>query len=313
MEAKFPNPNGEEKKDPDKPDKELEDLLGQIHEQSGESPRKAEKPPEDKEEIFKKPRGAEEEVEDVDALLERISEKEEQPAEALSIFERVVGVFVNPRRVFEYLRVRPDIWLPLILILLSSMASLYLTYDIVVDYQIESIQQMTILSEDQIQEQIDNIEAGRYGTRRYLSIFVFQPLQMVVGILLIALIYWFVGNVVLGGNARFKQLLSVYTHALLIFFIVGTIISVPVMIKLHTLKLHMFSLAGLLPEDMAKTALFRFLASFDIFTVWFLIVFGIGFATLYRFSFRKGFLGVFVPYLLWVLGVKVALGSFLSK
>jgi hypothetical protein len=58
-----------------------------------------------------------------------------------------------------------------------------------------------------------------------------------------------------------------------------------------------------------STALYNFIGSFDIFTVWFLIVFGIGFAVIYRFSKLKALASVFIAWLAYVVIFKVLLGS----
>ncbi|NOQ97512.1 MAG: hypothetical protein GQ561_05035 [Calditrichae bacterium] len=56
-------------------------------------------------------------------------------------------------------------------------------------------------------------------------------------------------------------------------------------------------------------ALSNFIGSFNIFHIWFLVVFGIGFSIIYGFSKLKGLVSVFIAWLLYVVVVKIALAG----
>ncbi|RMF61185.1 MAG: YIP1 family protein [Calditrichaeota bacterium] len=251
--------------------------------------------------------------EELEEILKGLSETESpESQESLSLLQRIVGVFTNPGRVFAYLRTRPDFLIPLIIAVLMSIFSSYMVYDIALDDSIQKIEQSEKFSDEQKERIIDQTESRRYGTWRTVSIVGFPLVGVVLIIVLVTLVFWFVGNVVLGGKVTFKQLLSVYCYSWLIYSIPGSLVSVWLIIKYETLKIPI-SLAALLPENMEGTGLYRFMESIDPFTIWFLIVLGIGFATVYQFSRKKGLMTVFSVWLLYVLLFKVALGAFFSQ
>ncbi|NIS38088.1 YIP1 family protein, partial [Candidatus Saccharibacteria bacterium] len=258
------------------------------------------------------PQESEGEPEDVDTILKKISEKEEEPAEKLSLVQRLVGVFYQPLRVFRYLRSKPDFLAPLFISILMSVVMSWQVYDIALDDNLQRIQQSERFSQEQKNNMIDQIEAGRYGMRRYLSIFAFPTIGTVLWMLVLAFIFLFIGNVLLGGKSTFKQLFSTLSYSWLIFSVVGSLISLPLILQQQTLKIHL-SLAAFMPQSAEKTPLFQLIDSFDIFTVWFIIVFGLGFATIYRFSSKKGIIAVLITWLVGVLIFKVVLGTFATR
>ncbi len=237
---------------------------------------------------------------------------EDEPVEELSAMQRIVGIFTQPQRVFQYLRAKPEFWTPIIITIIFSVVTSFLVYDIAINESIAALEQRENIPDDQRDMIMDSIEARRTGAWRYISIFVFPTIGTFVIFALVALAYWFIGNVILGGKARFKQVFSAFAYSYLIVAIVGTIVKLPLMLSKETLKVNT-SLAVFMSEDVAQSALYRFLDSFDIFTIWLLIVFAVGFAVIYRFSQVKAFMGVFVSWLLYALVFNVALGSFFSR
>jgi hypothetical protein len=191
------------------------------------------------------------------------------------------------------------------------VVSSYLVYDIAISDTVANYEQMD-MPDQQRDMIIDTIESRRTGAWRYTSIFVFPVIGVFVIFALVALAYWFIGNVILGGKAKFKQVFSAFAYSYLILAIVGTIVKVPLMLSNQTIKIHT-SLATFMSSDASNTALYRFFDAFDVFTIWMLIVFAIGYAVIYRFSQVKAFMGVFVSWLLYVLVFSVALGSFFSR
>ncbi|GAB4370495.1 MAG: hypothetical protein Kow0042_12800 [Calditrichia bacterium] len=292
--------------------KDLDDILDQIKEGDRsdafpERPKMEMESGEEKGTEGKTP--SEPEPENIEEILERISEKEEAetPVQEMGVFERLAGVFVNPSAVFAHLQIKPD-FIPLIIAILISMLTSMLTYDLQIDEGIKRVEQLEQLDEDQKAEIIDGIEAGRYGARRYLTIFVFAPLGVGIFYVILAAIFLFVGNIILGGKARFVQLFSTVSYAFLIPMIAGSIIKIPIMISKHTLQVNT-SLSLLLSEAQKNTTLYRFLDAFDAFTIWFLMVFSIGFAIIYRFSKQKGYLSVFTCWFIYILVFKILMGS----
>jgi len=304
--------NNDEQRDDDIR-KDLDDILGKISESEGASePSAAPEQPAAPQEPSESTKAAKpEEAEGLDNILEKISEKEEEPVEELSIFPRIVGIFVNPTKVFTYLRAKPEYLVPVILTILISITTSFFVYDIAIDDQVKRFEQSEKFTEEQRDMIIDKIEDSRSGTKRILYTYVVPAISVLIIFTLVSAIFLFVGNIMLGGKARFVQVFSAYAYAYLILAIVGTAVKLPLWISQHTMKVDT-SPAVFLPASIEHTALYRFIASFDVFTVWFLIVFGIGFAIIYRFSQLKGILAVVISWLVYVALFKVALGGFLG-
>ncbi|HFE65191.1 MAG TPA: YIP1 family protein [Caldithrix sp.] len=304
--------NNDEQRDDDIR-KDLDDILGKISESEGASePSAAPEQPAAPQEPSESIKAAKpEEAEGLDNILEKISEKEEEPVEELSIFHRIVGIFVNPTKVFTYLRAKPEYLVPVILTILISITTSFFVYDIAIDDQVKRFEQSEKFTEEQRDMIIDKIEDSRSGTKRILYTYVVPAISVLIIFTLVSAIFLFVGNIMLGGKARFVQVFSAYAYAYLILAIVGTAVKLPLWISQHTMKVDT-SPAVFLPASIEHTALYRFIASFDVFTVWFLIVFGIGFAIIYRFSQLKGILAVVISWLVYVALFKVALGGFLG-
>jgi len=300
---------------------ERDDILGQLSEKEGqELPGKKEPAKESpKEEI--KPSQADSESEDSEDFGSLIDKKitdhpesdagDSGPVEEMSAGQRVIGIFTSPQKVFQYLRVKPEFWIPVLLAVIVGVAVSYLVYDIALSDAIANYEKMDI-PDQQRDIILDSIESRRTGAWRYTSIFVFPIIGVFAIFGAVALAYWFVGNVVLGGKAKYKQVFSAFAYSYLILTIVGTIVKVPLILSNQTLKVQT-SLAVFMSQEASDTALYRFLDAFDIFTIWMLVVFAIGYAVIYRFSQVKAFMGVFLTWLLYVLVFSVALGSFFSK
>ncbi len=314
------NDSNEKKKKKEEMDEEVKRDLDEILHQLSESEKSKKEAQEEKKESAepksepapeeeKESPGAsvEEELQDI---LEQISEEEPPPAE-LSALDRLVGIFLKPRQVFEYLRVKPDIWLPLILIALISIGVSFSVYDIALDQQIEKIEQNERIPDEQKNLILDKIEASRSGAKKILSSAVVAPLSTVIVSLVVAGFFFFLGNIILGGKASFAQIFSVYLYAQLIPTILGSIVKIPLWVSQQSLGATT-SLAVLLPTDMSGSTVARLLGNFDIFTIWYLIVFSMGFAIIYRFSQLKSYLAVFISWFLFII-IKVGLGSIFSS
>ena len=289
---------------------ELDDLLSQIKEGEGTEPVKREAP--ETEDIIRKPVG-DDQPEDLESLLSRIEEKEEGPAESLNFFQRLIGVVVNPARTFEYLKAKPDWILPMILSMLITVGFAFLTYDIIVDSQIAKMEENSRLDEDQKDQFIDGMEQSKYGVMRQVQVFAISPIMAAVALAIVALTFLVVGTVIVGGKTSFKQMLSVVSYPwLVIQGIAQTLVVLPLMLQSESMSIYP-SLAALLPSSMENDILFKFINSFDIFNIWFLIVFGIGFSILLKMPRTKGILTVFAVFLVWKLITVVGLGSFTAQ
>jgi hypothetical protein len=302
---------GGEKKSEDSQE-ELENILGSLKESDKAAKEEKKVPPKQEQPEVPKlevPESAGEESEGIEEILDSITEKPElEPVADMNILQRIFGIFTGPAQVFKYLRAKPDFLIPLLLAILIGIGSGFLFYDIAINDQITNIEENDRIPDDQKGQILDRMEGSKTGSMRLLSPLVFGPLGILVIYVLITLVFWFIGNVLLGGKAKFKQVFSVLSYSYLIIIILESIVKVPLILSKQTLKIDMSPGVLIETAGMSET-LSRFIGSFDIFHIWFLIVFGIGFSIIYGFSKLKGLVSVFIAWLLYVVVFKIALAS----
>lgn len=296
--------SGEEKPDSQK---ELDDILGKLKESERTSSERRQKEQEEQHSLPDRSSKSNEidEPEGLDQILQSITEKpEDKPAEELNFLQRVTGIFTNPERVFQYLRVKPDYVLPILLAFLLTLVSSLFVYDIAINDQISNIEKNDNIPDDRKQLMIDQISGSQQGIQKMLFMFVVPPISILLIYALFSGIFLFIGNIILGGKARFVQLLSIFSYSYLIPMLLGTIIKVPLILSRQTTQVNLNPAVFFTPEQLGQ-AMYNFIQSFDIFNIWFILVFGIGFAVIYAFSKPKGLISVIIAWLLYVLIFKV--------
>lgn len=164
------------------------------------------------------------------------------------------------------------------------------------------------------QDQMEKQEARYTPPKVYYWSFGRSALGIGFPLLVIAMLYYFAGNTVLGKQAPFESVLAV--------------VALPQMVKviqsLYELLLTQIlgtaqvpqSLAALLPYGAAEVfsmeryhqAIFTLLSQINVFTLWRLVLFTLGFMIIYRVSRGKAIGVVFGYWLIWL--VITTAGSF---
>lgn len=191
---------------------------------------------------------------------------------------RIVQVFVSPAKLFDALRQRPA-WLGAILGLIGlSIALQFLTPVIVPDEVLRRAAEARIADfvpagtdPAVLEQQVDAaVSPGAIGVIGTAVIATPILLSIIAGLLLIAF------NVIMGGEASFKQLLSGTAHAMYIYT-AGGIVSIGLMAvgaEMTTLTPGLF-----LPE--MEGFIGRFLNGINIFSVWTCGVLGVAVSRFY--------------------------------
>jgi hypothetical protein len=133
---------------------------------------------------------------------------------------------------------------------------------------------MEQLGEDPEQTQIE-AAMRMAGIFRYIGPVVFTPVLAVVLAALVLLIW----NLILGGEASFKQAMSLTTHVLFIPTL-GGILTIPLMMAADDATVSL-SLHLLLPGLDDESYLYRLLKGVNLFSLWASVVLGIGVSRLY--------------------------------
>lgn len=193
-----------------------------------------------------------------------------------NLLQRIVMVFVAPGELFNRLKDNPKVLGAFLLVLLLTGAATSLLLP-------EAMVRESItagLSADATAEQVESMQ----GVADFFASPPGRALSMGINMAVISIFFTiFVGlimlvfNVLLGGEARFKQLFSFASHSSLISSI-GALVTVPLKIAKADARAGL-NLGLLSPVDSGF--LFNFLTGLDIFAIWATIVLGIGLNRLY--------------------------------
>jgi len=233
------------------------------------------------------------------------------PAAPLSLFARFIGIITSPKETFQAVAAHPR-WLGMLVIcavLVAVCAALPMTTDAgkeaTLRQQVEGMESFGMTVSDQAYESMRrNMRFAPYSAGA--SILVFTP---IVSLAFAGLLY-LAFNVMMGGEATFKQLFAVLVHA----GVISTLAQV------FTGPLNYFrgavtsatNLAVLLPMVDPKSFVGRVLGMTDLFLLWYILVLAIGLAVLYRRRTQPIALtlyGVYAAGVLVIAAVMSALGG----
>jgi hypothetical protein len=137
-----------------------------------------------------------------------------------------------------------------------------------------------------------------------IGILVFAPLMLLV----ISGIFYAVFTAALGGNATFKQLVSVIVHAGVIGAL-AQLFALPMNYARGSMS-SSTNLAVLLPMLDESSFLAGFLGAIDLFMVWYCLVLAIGLAVLYKRRTQPIAIGLFVVYAVIAIAIGLVKSSF---
>ncbi len=217
-----------------------------------------------------------------------------------------VNIFVNPHKTFIALDRKPSWLIPVIIMTLLTLTLTYLTFPIIMQNQMENIRNNPNIPADRL-EAIEQQMAEAGNAQMYIGVGT-QLIVIPIVYLILAGIFFFVGSVLLGGNAPFVKVLAVYAWSSLIG-IIGIIVKTPLVFIKEKINVPI-SPALILPGDAVDSVLYRILSQFDFFTIWQLAVFAYGFSIVYRFSTGKAFTTVGVLWAIWIVIVVVGWNLF---
>jgi Yip1-like protein len=233
-----------------------------------------------------------------------VPEAQAQPA--ISPFGRVVGVFFSPKATFEDIVRRPSWVLPFILLTIFSFVvcvaiNQRINWREFMSQQIERSPQASQLSAEQKEQRIE-------GGAKFSPIFTY-----VVGIcgpilfmLVVSLVLWGAYNLLGGANSDFGTAFGITSHAALTGLVSSILFLLVLYLKPYgTVDLEnpvATNLAAVLPDDSAKW-LVALCKSFDVFSIWTLILLAIGFAATSPKKLRggKSFTIALSAWLVWVV------------
>jgi len=243
--------------------------------------------------------------------MEEQSENQiERQEESLSFFSKLGLVFSNPTRLFQNLKQRPEWLLPVIVIIVISMISTFLITDLILDSRIEILEMNEQLTDQQKELQIEGTKKFFGSTvGKIVTATVFPIFGTFILVLVVAAAFLFTGNVVLGGSSTFKHMLTVASWGYLVS-IVESIVKIPLMLAKGSIHVYT-SLAVLFDTSEFNTVLFKVADAFDVFVIWRIIVWAIGFGIMYKFSNNKS-LAAIIALAIVYFAISIGFGSLFS-
>lgn len=199
----------------------------------------------------------------------------------MNVFARFIGIITAPRATYERVVAHPT-WLGMFLLattIIAAGAALPMTTDAgkqaAVDQQVASMEAFGMQVTD---EQYAQFQKGT-AVMPYMTAGSVLVMSLLTA-LLISGILWAIFNAALGGDARYKQILSVFVHASVITAL-GQLFTGPINYFRGSVT-SATSLGALLPMLDDTSFAGKLAGAIDIFIIWWLVVLAIGLAVLYR-------------------------------
>lgn len=242
------------------------------------------------------------------------SEKRTGPApvggqEAVSVGSWIGGVFLDPKSTFEKISENTDRphpkdpaktkdmskwWLPLIITIVVAIGVVVYTVPNFIGPAQEAAVREQVLERGGTPEQVEQALA--------MSSAMMVPMSIVGAIVVTIIILFVTAGIahllmkMLGGKGRFRKARAVVSWGMLVTAL-GSLIKLPLMMVKDSMFVETsptLFFKALEPSDK----LYKFLNTFDVFSLWWLVLLVIGLAIGYRTSYAKSIVTVVV---LWVL------------
>jgi hypothetical protein len=216
--------------------------------------------------------------------------------QTIGFWVKLGNIFASPTKTFEALDKRPTWIVPILILILVTAVINQISFPIIMDAQLERFRSNPDIPPEQL-ELIEQQITGNLNQQRVFML-VGQIIVTPIIFLLIAGIFYFIGNIILGGDATYKKVLSIYSWSSFIL-ILSALVTTPLILAKGNLNISL-SPALLLSGDALGTKLYTFLSKFNFFVIWFLAVFAVGLSYIYRFSKTKAFVTVGITWGVWI-------------
>lgn len=213
----------------------------------------------------------------------------------MSVVSKMVNVFSNPSKVFTQLDSYKDWLIPLLIIIVVAIGRQFMMQDLEMAAVKDRIERNENIPEQQKAAILEQMESQANSPTKTAQTVGGIIIMTFIFALIAAGLYLFTGNVVFGGTATYSSMLSVYALGSLIF-IPEYIVKTALALSKGSAKVYT-SLAILMDPAESSTLLFTIADWIDIFSIWKLAVWAIGFGVVYKFNQTKSWINVVVWYL----------------
>lgn len=234
--------------------------------------------------------------------METLNEKTVQ-IEKVSVFKRIVNIVFEPSKVFKSILEEQKVLVPIIMIILSLVLLAIPKSQMVEDYNrnlTEKIYKSEVFLKtvQMTPEQADKSVESAAKISRIVS--YFSPIMALLMLILQALVFYLAFKI-FKGVGTFAQTFSVLIYTYLIKVLGEAVRTVNVVISGKADITNSFAL--LMPNDDKMSFIYNLASSFDLFTIWTLIVSALGLSIIHNISRKKAYLTVFSLWFVYVLGM----------
>lgn len=224
-------------------------------------------------------------------------------------FARIAGVLFSPGETFADIARKPDILVPLLVILIIGYVTTALTAP-KLDFSSITAQQAEQMRKQNPNMSDSDIERMERITASFTKVMVWAgPMLAVLWYLLMALLLW--GGVrLMGGEGSFKQAFSVTVYSWFPMVLFGIIVTIVILARGTFDPTAMATIVksnpAFLVDMKEQPILFSLLSNFDVFTIWTVVLLIFGFAAISKLS--KGKVAAIVI-TLWAVFILIKLGG----
>ncbi len=208
------------------------------------------------------------------------------PPENPNSFARIAGVVFDPGATFASIVRKPDFVVPIAIISFFAIIG-----GVLAGMRIDTTALMreTLQSNPRIPPELVERQAKMMGGFMKM-VFFCAPFVTIITLVVIAGII-FAAFKVFGGDGEFPQALSITAYAWMPMMVKGFLGTILLLAKksitVEMLKNPLASNIGYFISTKSHPVLATFLASADVFTIWYIVLLTIGFAAMSRFSRAK--------------------------
>lgn len=230
------------------------------------------------------------------------------PPAPKNAFQRIAGVFFAPVETFADIARKPDILVPLLVILVIGYVTTFMVmphfdFDAMIAQQAEMVKKQNPNVSDGDIAQMGKFTIAFAKVMGYVS-----PILVLIGYMIIALVVWGACRL-MGGAGDFKQAFSATLYAHFPRVVLGIIMAVVVKargsVDPAAIATVVKSNPAFLVDMKEQPVLFALLSSIELFQIWTIALLIIGFAALTKLS-RAKTAAIIIS--LWVISVVVKVG-----
>lgn len=220
-----------------------------------------------------------------------------QEIQKMSFGTKFINLFNSQTALFENIKVYPDWLVPVFIMIVVTIITIISTTDLQIEMQKEFIDNSEMIPEERKNDMLDNLENQGIVKAKVVpaiggAVTIFLSYAIIAGAFLLF------GNFIYGGQASFKQMFSLTSWGSLIG-LVEMAVKLPLILSKGTLKVFT-SLAVFMETSESKTVIFKVLDAFNIFSIWKIIVFSIGFSIIYKMSRGKSYAAIITLYVIYI-------------